>query len=115
MKTNKLMIWIAGAFVLAVVAVGIGKTAGTSIADKAVARLQLVWPSIMDFPERDRAFLAGLSMTCRLHEKPMEPAAVVACLHDAAADPNGLLPRDEVQADAADRLERLLALASPGK
>lgn len=61
----------------------------------------------------DRAFLAGLAMTCKLHRYGETQSEVVTCLRTAAADPSAILPNSVSQADAHDKLERMLDYA-PG-
>lgn len=113
MKAGKIAAWVAGAVILGLAAVWIGRTGGESVAKLDIARLELVWPSVMAFPDRDRAFLAGLSLTCDLHQRPMERNAVIACLQDAAQRPDATLPPAEDRAEATGRLNRLLSIA-PG-
>lgn len=96
---------IAGALLLASTA---GRSAGERAASQSKARLQLVWPSIMDMPFADRALLVGLAMTCHLEDRPAVAADVVSCLRDAADDPRAVLPKGVDRDTARARLEKLL-------
>lgn len=98
---------VAAAAVLAA-AVYVAHRAGEETATKQKERLALVWPSIMDMPQDDRAFLVGLSMTCDLHRQPVEKAAVLECLRPAAATSAPTLPAGFDKASAAATLESLL-------
>jgi hypothetical protein len=101
-----------GVVVVAVIALGlatkIGHMAGEDAGGRAKDRLQLVWPSLMAMPEGDRALIVGLAMSCRLEERPAEPREVVACLREAAADPNAMLPKGTDKASVPAKLEQLL-------
>lgn len=112
MNIQKLAPWAGVAVVVMASAIWLGNVSGEAAGQAAVERLEVLWPSITSAPERDRAFLAGLSITCHLHDKPIERSEIIACLREAARGPNATLPEGEERADAADRLERLLAIAS---
>ena len=111
-------------FVIATIAVVIfagilikaGRDSGAVSGQKARDGIELVWPSLMALPETDRALLAGFAMTCDLADKPQSVTSVIACLRDAAANPDALKPKGMGQADAAARLEVLIddATSSPG-
>ena len=76
-----------------------------------IERLSLIWPFVARLQDTDRAFLAGLALTCKLHQHSDTRDEVVACLRSAAADPAAILPRDMNSADASSRLESMLAFA----
>lgn len=94
--------------VFAVVIIFVGKRSGAATGAQVKDRVELVWPSLMSMPDSDRALLAGFAMTCRLEQKPQSVASVIACLRDAAADPDAIKPKGMDQADAAARLEVLI-------
>ena len=103
--------WVSLATIAAIGLVFVGHCAGNSVAEKDIARLQLVWPYVQDMSDADRALLAGLALTCRLHVKDEDADAVVACLREAAGDPDAMLPKDVLPIEASDRLERLISLS----
>lgn len=107
---NRRLLYIgAGAIAFMAIVTGIGRFAGEQAADGSIARLEILWPDVMRFQNDDRAFLAGLAMTCRLHTAQPEALAVIGCLREAAADPNAILPVDQDKAHASARLETLLS------
>lgn len=105
----KRIVLVAGIVVaLLLASVYIGRRAGEAAGDGARTRLELVWPTVMEWPEADRAFLVGLAMTCDLHTRPATREATVACLREAVADPDVELPIGVSAADAPARLDALL-------
>ena len=112
MKAVKPITFAACILVAGASALVIGNATGNDAAQASITRLQILWPSIMTFSEQDRAFLAGLAMTCRLHDQPVERLEVVRCLQAAAIDPKAMLPKGESQSDAPDKLARLLKIAA---
>jgi hypothetical protein len=82
---------------------------GNQEGERSIARLSLVWPSIMAMSQEDRAMLAGLSLSCRLQDRPAVKSAIITCLEDAAADPNAVLPKGFDQRSAQARLRVLLS------
>lgn len=88
----------------------LGNLAGRHVAEAHLERLEQIWPTFESMPERDRAFLIGLSMTCQLQREPIQREAVLACLESATRDQDVLLPVGEDKAQAAVRLQRLLTL-----
>lgn len=94
--------------VLLLASVYVGRRAGEAAGDDARTRLELVWPSVMEWSEAERAFVVGLAMTCDLHTRPATREATVACLREAAADPNAELPVGVTHAEAPARLDDLL-------
>ncbi|MBA9869741.1 hypothetical protein D7S79_08525 [Ralstonia insidiosa] len=86
----------------------LGHQAGSSAGERAKERLQLVLPAIDSLPEHDRALLVGLAMTCKLENRPAEVDEVVACLRDAANDPDAFLPKGVDKGAVPGRLEQLL-------
>lgn len=89
----------------------IGKQSGQKAGEQTKTRLELVWPSFMALPEIDRAVLASFALTCHLDQKPAEAAGVIACLREAAADPDSIKPKGMGKAEAAARLEGLISQA----
>jgi len=89
-------------------AVSLTRQLGNKDGERAIERLSLVWPSIMTMPQEDRALLAGLSLSCRLQDRPAVKSSVVACLEDAASDPHSALPKGLDQRSAQARLRVLL-------
>ncbi|MBN3733143.1 hypothetical protein [Burkholderia sp. Tr-20390] len=85
-----------------------GRKAGHDAGERAIARIQLVWPSILTMPAQDRALIAGLGMTCRVQDRPPVASAVISCLQDAAADPDAMLPKGMSRGAAQARLNALL-------
>ena len=59
----------------------------------------------------ERAFLAGLSLTCQLHRNAEDRESTIACLRRAAPDPDATLPKDFEHAEAPARLERMLSMS----
>ncbi|WP_041494487.1 hypothetical protein [Burkholderia sp. KJ006] len=86
----------------------IGRTVGHDDSSRAIARIQLVWPSILTMPVQDRALIAGLGMTCRVQDRPPVASAIISCLQDAAADPDAILPKGMTRSAAQARLNALL-------
>lgn len=87
---------------------------GGQSAQADLERLRILWPGVESMQEHDRALLAGLSLTCLLGKQPVEEAAVIACLRDAAINPHALLPKGVDNQDAQARLETLLRERSTG-
>lgn len=108
--------WITGVAaivaVLLAASVYIGQRAGAAAANDARVRLELVWPSVMEWPEADRAFVVGLAMTCQLDTRPATREATIACLREAAADPDATLPIGVSPAEAPARLDAVLKQGS---
>ena len=111
------MSWPRKARILAVVALAVagfcaamivGRMTGAEAAARSHERLQLVWPSIMTMPVNDRALIVGLAMSCRLEQRPVEAGEVVACLREAAASPDAMLPNGVDRASVPARLEQLI-------
>lgn len=100
--------FLALAVLLTIAGVFIGHQAGRSAGERARERLQLALPSFESLPEGDRALLVGLAMTCKLENRPAEVGEVVACLRDAANDPNVFLPKGVDKSAVPGRLEHLL-------
>lgn len=102
---------VAGIVVaLLLASVYIGRRAGEAAGADARTRLELLWPTVMEWPEADRAFLVGLAMTCDLHTRPATREATVACLREAASKPDAELPVGVSAAEAPARLDALLNL-----
>lgn len=103
-----LAIAVAAGFIVGTV----GRSTGEKTAREDISRLRLIWPRVMEFKDPDRAFVAGLAMTCRLHTKEMDKNEAIACLRSASTDSALVLPKGEDQANAPARLERLLSIAN---
>ena len=106
-----------GAVVVGIVLVGFfamksARHLGSEEGERSVERLSLVWPSFRAMPVDDRALLAGLSMTCRVQDRPAVKSAVIACLQEAAADPRATLPKGFDRSRAQARLQELLRLTA---
>ncbi len=113
MLKGKRLVWFGmafgGAFVIACLAGRmVWQKLGSADAALAKARLQLIWPSVMDMPYADRTLLVGLSMTCRVEDRPPVAGAVADCLRSAIDDPHVLLPKGVGREQARARLESLL-------
>lgn len=91
---------IAALVILLAVGVVGGRYAGQADAKSTLERLGLIWPHVMSMPMDDRAFLANLSLECRLSERRADRHDVLDCLSKAASS--------EGEA-ALSRLDRLLA------
>lgn len=76
---------------------------------KSLARLQKVWPQLLDMPAADRALLGSLAMTCHVEDRPAVASETIACLREALASDHPLLPKGIDRATAARRLDQLLA------
>lgn len=113
MLKNKRLVWyglvLGGAFCIACLAGRIvGQNRGSADAAVAKARLQLIWPSVMEMPAADRALLVGLAMTCRVQDRSPVAGAVADCLRSAIDDPHPLLPAGVGREQARRRLEALM-------
>jgi|SRR6185369_7804292 len=109
---TKRTLWIGTLVaVFAIVVIGIGRQAGENVAKEDIELLSLVWPYVMDMQQNERALLAGLSITCRLHRTATDRDSVISCLRTAATDPAAMLPKEVPPEEASARLERLLASA----
>ncbi|HDV6371641.1 TPA: hypothetical protein ACK3Q6_007823 [Burkholderia cepacia] len=75
---------------------------------RSLERVQLIWPAIRSMPDRDRALIAGLAMTCHVEKRPAVASEVAACLRDAVADPNLQLPKGMDWHTGQVRLNQLL-------
>ena len=111
LKRPKILLVVAVLFVFSLIGANI---AGRQAARADIERLEKVWPFLDRLSETDRAFLAGLAMTCKLHRHGETQSEVVDCLRTAAADPNAILPNTVSQTDAHDKLERMLDYAPAG-
>lgn len=107
----KLLTGAVLAIVLGVAIIWIGRNAGEHAAEATKTRLELIWPDLMTMPANDRALLAGLSMTCRMERRPVDKEAVIACLREAATDPDAHLPKIVKPSEASTQLESLLRTA----
>lgn len=105
-KRHTLLLVFAVVFALSLVGANL---AGRGAARTDIERLEEVWPFLDRLPESDRAFLAGLAMTCKLHRRTSERGEVVDCLRTAATDLDAILPSSVSQADAASKLEQMLS------
>jgi len=109
-KTSKkpypLFLSCLAAVIMALVLIGfgtsqfLGHVAGSGAGKRSIERLQLLWPTIVTMPESDRALLAGLAMTCHVED--------LACLREAATDPNAILPKGTDRSKVPARLEELM-------
>lgn len=70
-----------------------GAASGRADATAVKERLNLIFPDVMAMPELDRAFLASLSMHCRLSQRRPDREETIRCLRDAAKSPSTLLPK----------------------
>lgn len=103
---------IAGAvFAVSLIAANV---AGRQAASSDIERLETVWPFLNRLNDSDRAFLAGLAITCKLHRHASTRNEVVSCLRLAAANPDALLPNTVSHTDAQNKLERMLDYAPGG-
>lgn len=110
LKRPMILLIVAVIFVFSLIGANI---AGRQAARANIERLETVWPFLDRLSEADRAFLAGLAMTCKLHRHGETQSEVLTCLRTAAVDPSAILPKSVPQADARDKLERMLDYA-PG-
>lgn len=111
LKRPMILLLVAVIFVFSLIGANI---AGRQAARADIERLETVWPFLDRLSEADRAFLAGLAMTCKLHRHGETQSEVVTCLRTAAADPGAILPNAVSQTDAHDKLERMLDYAPTG-
>ena len=111
LKRPMILLLVAVIFVFSLIGANI---AGRQAARADIERLEKVWPFLDRLSETDRAFLAGLAMTCKLHRHGETQGEVVTCLRTAAADPGAILPNTVSQTDAYDKLERMLDYAPTG-
>lgn len=82
---------------------------GQANGEKALARMQQVWPNVLDMPAQDRALLGSLSISCRLEDRPLQASATIDCLRQAMASNDVILPKGMDRASATQRLDQLLA------
>lgn len=106
---SRTLVVLAGAVLVGMVAVGVGRYLGESSAREAQQRLFLLWPELMAMPQEDRALLALLAVECRLTVQPEGRASTVACLRSVT----GADRLKQVTADPANHLERLLQRSLP--
>ncbi|MEI2697007.1 MAG: hypothetical protein V9E94_01215 [Microthrixaceae bacterium] len=85
--------------------------AGFKHAEEQKHRIALVWPKVMEMPEIDRALIAGLSETCRLHERPVEVSDVLPCLRSAIDAERPILPAGYDRDAARRRFAEIIALS----
>ncbi|WP_321817018.1 MULTISPECIES: hypothetical protein [unclassified Paraburkholderia] len=85
----------------------LGRFSGTNDGIAARERLELVWPDLMQMPDRDRALLAGLALTCQLEDRVKEQAAVRECLQDAVDSQDARLPYGMNRKEAEARLNQI--------
>ena len=111
LKRPMILLVVAVLFVFSLIGANI---AGRQAARADIERLEKVWPFLDRLSETDRAFLAGLAMTCKLHRHGETPSEVVTCLRTAAGDPSAILPNTVSQTDANTKLERMLDYATAG-
>lgn len=111
LKRPAVLLAIAILFAISLIGANI---AGRQAARADIERLEKVWPFLDRLSEADRAFLAGLAMTCKLHRHGETQSEVVTCLRTAADDRNAILPNTVSQTDAHDTLERILDFAPGG-
>jgi hypothetical protein len=114
---NRRALILFGAVAISIVLAGFlamksARHLGNEEGERSVERLSLVWPSFRSMPVDDRALLAGLSLTCRVQDRPAVKSAVIACLQEAAADPRATLPKGFDRSRGQARLEELLRLAA---
>lgn len=88
-----------------------GQYAGHEAGQADIELLKQVWPYLPQMSTSERAFLAGLSLTCQLHRNAEDRESTIACLRRAAADPDATLPKDFEHAEAPARLERMLSMS----
>jgi hypothetical protein len=62
----------------------------------------------MAMPDRDRAMVVGLALTCGLSNRAANARDVIACLRSAAGDPNAILPKGTDKRTVPARLDALL-------
>lgn len=108
LKRPKILLAVAILFAFSLIGSNI---AGRNAARADIERLEKVWPFLDRLNEADRAFLAGLAMTCKLHRQGETQNEILTCLRTAAADPKAILPRTMSQTDAHIKLERMLEYA----
>ncbi|TXT28204.1 MAG: hypothetical protein FD131_3337 [Rhodocyclaceae bacterium] len=108
LKRPTILLAVALLFVFSLIGANI---AGRHAARADIERLEKVWPFLDRLNEADRAFLAGLAMTCKLHRQGETQSEILTCLRTAAADPNAILPNTVSQTDAHVKLERMLNYA----
>lgn len=88
------------------------RQAGHEAGERVKARLALVWPNLMQMPEYDRAFVAGLATACKLDARPLVRSEVIACLKEAASDKNGSFPVGLDQSSAPGKLDQMQNIAN---
>ena len=81
LKRPAVLLAIAILFAISLIGANI---AGRQAARADIERLEKVWPFLDRLSEADRAFLAGLAMTCKLHHHGETQSEVVTCLRTAA-------------------------------
>ena len=89
----------------------VGQFAGREAGKADIELLKQVWPYLPQMSPSERAFLAGLSLSCQLHRNAEDRESTIACLRRAAADPDATLPEGFDHSEAPTRLERMLVMA----
>lgn len=100
----------AGVLVVGFGIVQCGQHAGQQLAAASIAQIQLVWPDVLSFPDKEKLLLAELALECRLSAEPATAAAVLACLERAADAKDS--KDNQIQAGA--ELRRLIRMKGGG-
>ena len=106
--------WLIGfvvAVALAIAAVGLGKKAGAGAAQDTIARLAVLWPSLLTMPKEDRIVVVTAAATCHAYRLPVtaNAADISACLRIGAKEHD---LANQGRAQIEDRLEVLLRTAN---
>jgi len=106
-----------GLMLVSLLAVGIGvfiaRVGGDRDGIASRERLEIVWPNLMQMPDQDRALLAGLAMSCHLHDRDPDQASVLGCLKEAVESEHPFFPNSMDRKQAQDRLNQLIPPQSP--
>ena len=112
-STKKIHLALACSLVaLALISIPVARLVGAAHAKEAKARLVLVWPNLMQMPERDRAFVVALAMNCRLEKRPATKGEVIACLKEGTTAERGIFPVGLDRSSAPGKLDQMLVIAN---
>lgn len=110
----KLSTWLIGlvvAIALTIAAVGLGKKTGAGAAQETIARLAILWPSLLTMPKDDRIIVVTAAATCHAYRLPASAsvADISACLRTGAKEHD---QANKGRAPIEERLEVLLRTAN---
>ncbi|MDH2434988.1 hypothetical protein QCD60_20855 [Pokkaliibacter sp. MBI-7] len=88
------------------------KSLGEQRGKANIERLQMVWPTLFQMPEKDRTLLAVLAIDCRMDLIDPSKQGVVDCLEHSLKKSNPLLPKDVSVEQARSRFAEIVSESS---